>query len=116
MKITNLAGLPKTKVQMDGAKDAYRQTPVSKNDGSPTFAFRVFTVEPGGHTPYHAHAFEHLNFVIDGEGALVDADGREQPVRKGDFALVLPNEKHQYRNTGKAQPLVFLCAVPIAYE
>jgi quercetin dioxygenase-like cupin family protein len=36
-------------------------------------------------------------------------------VQAGDFVLVKPQEKHQYRNTGD-NPLVFMCMVPSAYE
>jgi len=116
MKIANLDTIPKTKVEMAGAENAFRQTAVSKNDGAPNCSFRVFTIEPGGHTPYHRHPFEHVNYCIDGEGAVVDEQGREHPFRKGDFALILPDEKHQYRNKAKNKPLKFICAVPKEYE
>ena len=116
MKITDLGKIEKTKMTMEGAKDTYKQIPVSKNDGTPTVSFRVFTIEPGGHTPYHIHAFEHINYIISGNGALVTETGEERPVKEGDFALVLPNEKHQYKNTSIAEALVIICAVPKEYE
>ena len=115
MKIVNLNDVPKTEVQMDGVKGAFRQLPLSAEDGAPTSSFRVFTVEPGGHTPHHTHPFEHMNYVISGEGALVSPAGEAQPIKQGDFALVLAEEKHQYRNTSETEPLVFICAVPNAY-
>ena len=77
---------------------------------------RVFTVDPGGHTPYHRHAFEHLNYVIEGRGALIDESGEKREIKKGDFALVLPNEMHQYRNASKDESLVMICAVPRQFE
>ena len=116
MKIASLDAIPKIKVEMAGAEKASRQTPISRNDGAPNFSVRVFTLEPGGHTPHHRHPFEHVNFCIDGEGVVVDEGGRERPFRKGDFALILPDEKHQYRNASKNRPLVFICAVPKEYE
>jgi quercetin dioxygenase-like cupin family protein len=116
MKITNLEQTIKVKVDMEGAKDAYKQVPISKEDGTPAFSFRVFTIEPGGHTPYHKHPFEHVNYIIDGQGALVVESGEEKPIKKGDFALVLPNEVHQYKNTTPNEPLVIICAVPKEYE
>jgi quercetin dioxygenase-like cupin family protein len=116
MKITNLEKAKKIKVDMEGAKDAYKQVPISKEDGTPVFSFRVFTIEPGGHTPYHKHPFEHVNYIIDGQGALVMESGEEKAVKKGDFALVLPNEVHQYKNTAPDGPLVMICAVPKEYE
>jgi quercetin dioxygenase-like cupin family protein len=38
--------------------------------------------------------------VIEGKGALVNEKGEEQPIIAGDFALVEPDERHQYRNKG----------------
>ena len=116
MKITSLDKIEKTKMTMEGAKNTYKQIPVSKNDGTPVFSLRVFTIEPGGHTPYHSHAFEHINYIIDGIGAVVTESGEEKPVKKGDFALVLPDEKHQYRNKSNTEVLVMICGVPKEYE
>ncbi len=116
MKITSLDQTEKTIVNMEGAKDVFRQVPLSKEDGAPNFVFRVFSVEPGGHTPYHQHPFEHLNFVIEGNGALVTEDKQEHPIKKGDFALVNPDEIHQYKNKSDQEPFVMICAVPKEYE
>jgi quercetin dioxygenase-like cupin family protein len=116
MKITRLDQVQKTKMSMEGAKDVCKQVPISAKDDAPLFSFRVFTVEPGGHTPFHAHPFEHVNYIIEGKGVLVSEGGVERPVGKGDFALVLPNEIHQYKNTDGAQNLVMICAVPKEYE
>ena len=115
MNITRLENLEKIPVDMEGAEGAWKQVPISRDHGSPAFSFRVFTLEPGGHTPFHEHDFEHLNYIISGDGETVDADGVRKRVRQGDFVLVLPGEKHQYRNAGD-QPFVFICAVPKEYE
>jgi quercetin dioxygenase-like cupin family protein len=116
VKVTNLTKLEKTRMTMEGARDTWKQIPLSKADGTPSFSLRVFTIEPGGHTPYHTHNFEHLNYVIEGTGALVTAPGEEQDIRKGDFVLVLPNEQHQYKNKADDEPLVIICGVPKEYE
>jgi len=116
VKITNLEKTPKTKMDMEGAKDTYKQIPISAADGTPNFSFRVFTIMPGGHTPYHTHEFEHINYIIEGEGAVVRADGSQQTVSKGDFVLIMPGEKHQYRNKADDRALVIICAVPKEYE
>ena len=39
-----------------------------------------------------------MNFIIEGSGALVNEAGEETPLKAGDFALVNPDDKHQYRN------------------
>lgn len=115
MHLTRLADIAKIKPNMDGAKDIYKQIPISGKDGSPTFSFRVFTVEPGGHTPLHNHPFEHLNYVIEGRGIVVSGD-QERELKKGDFILIMPGETHQYKNTSGSQSLLLLCAVPKEYE
>lgn len=116
MKTTRLQKVEKTKVTMEGAKNVWKQVPISKDDGSPIFSFRVFTIEPNGHTPYHTHPFEHLNYVISGSGVLVNENGDESMIKTGDFALILPDEKHQYKNTSPEVQLVVICAVPKDYE
>ena len=114
MHITNLDKTEKFVPVMEGAKGVQKQIPISKADGAPSFSFRVFTIEPGGHTPLHTHDFEHINYIIEGKGAVVSAEG-ERAVGKGDFLLIKPGEKHQYRNTSQA-PFVLICAVPKEYE
>jgi quercetin dioxygenase-like cupin family protein len=47
---------------------------------------------------------------------LVAESGEEREVKKGDFALVLPDEKHQYRNKSATEPLIMICAVPKEFE
>jgi quercetin dioxygenase-like cupin family protein len=116
MKITDLSREKKSKVEMEGAKNVFKQVPVGLADGTPNFSFRVFTIEPGGETPFHSHVSEHVNYIIDGKGALVDKDGRENTVKKGDFCLVLPDEKHCYRNKSADEPFIMICAVPKQYE
>jgi quercetin dioxygenase-like cupin family protein len=116
MKIASLNSLEKMPVDMEGACCVSKSVPVSKDDGSPLFAFRVFTIDPGGNTPYHTHPFEHINYVIEGSGVIVMETGEERPVKKGDFALVLPDEQHQYKNTSATDPMIMICAVPKEYE
>ncbi len=56
-----------------------------------------------------------MNYVIEGSGALVNEKGEEQALKAGDFALVHPSEKHQYRNKGDA-PFNMICGVPKEFE
>jgi len=116
MKIIPLNKVPKNKVDMKGANGASKQIPLSKTDGAPVYSYRVFTLEPGGNTPYHQHNYEHMNYVIEGEGYLVNEDGKKLPVNKGDFALVLPKEKHQYLNKSNENQFVMICGVPHEFE
>jgi quercetin dioxygenase-like cupin family protein len=115
MHLSSLENAEINKVDMEGAEGVCKQVPISKADGTPTFSFRVFTIEPGGHTPYHTHSFEHLNYIIEGQGTVLLQDG-EHMIRKGDFALISPGETHQYRNASLSKPLIMICAVPKEYE
>ena len=57
----------------------------------------------------------HMNYMIEGSGALVNEAGEETPLKAGDFALVNPDEKHQYRNKGD-KPFKMICGVPKEFE
>lgn len=113
--IRKLDDVEKTGVTLEGVKGITKQLVVGKGDGAPNFSFRVFTLEPGGHSPHHSHDVEHVNYIISGQGALMDGDGQANPLGQGDFAFVAPHDVHQFRNTGD-EPFVFICAVPCAYE
>jgi len=54
-------------------------------------------------------------YVIEGTGTLVKEAGEETPLQAGDFALVDPDEKHQYRNKGD-QSFQMICGVPKEFE
>ena len=70
-----LDNVEKVAVDMEGVKGAFKQVPISKDDGAPVFSFRVFTLEANGNTPYHQHPFEHVNYVIEGNGVIVKENG-----------------------------------------
>jgi len=116
MKVISLKKVEKNKVNMEGAHKAWKQVPLSRKDGAPVYSYRVFTVESGGYTPYHQHNYEHMNYIIEGEGALVNEAGKEIPIQAGDFALVKPNEKHQYLNKSRDKSMVLICGVPKEFE
>lgn len=78
---------------------------------APTFVMRVFEIEPGSATPYHAHPWEHEVFLLDGQGKLKTND-KEIPLSQGDAAMVLPNEQHSFINAGDKM-LRMICVVPL---
>jgi quercetin dioxygenase-like cupin family protein len=57
-----------------------------------------------------------MTYIIEGEGALINESGEMLEVKAGDFALVCPDEKHQYRNISPDKPLKLICGVPKEYE
>jgi quercetin dioxygenase-like cupin family protein len=54
-------------------------------------------------------------YIIEGTGVLVNEKGEEQPLKAGNFALVNPDEKHQYCNKGD-KPFRMICGVPKEFE
>jgi quercetin dioxygenase-like cupin family protein len=83
----------------------------AERDGAPTFALRLFEVEPGAATPRHAHAHEHEVYILSGQGQL-RGKSDQRGLHPGDTVLVLPNDEHQFINVGN-EPLRFLCAIPL---
>lgn len=116
MVIKSIDQTSKEEVKMEGAEKAFKQIPVSSADGTPSFSMRVFTIKAGGHTPYHSHDYEHINYIISGNGEIIDENGSPKELKAGDFALVLPNEKHQYRNNSLIDDFVMICGVPKNFE
>jgi len=84
---------------------------ITKETGAPTFAMRLFEMEPGGHSPFHNHDWEHEVYVLEGEGFVVGGK-EEKKIKAGDAVFVPQNEKHQFKNNGK-KTLKFLCLVPL---
>jgi quercetin dioxygenase-like cupin family protein/uncharacterized protein YqgV (UPF0045/DUF77 family) len=80
-------------------------------DGAPTFALRLFEMQPDAATPYHIHPHEHEVYILSGQARL-RGDLQEHSLGPGDTALVLPNEPHQFVNIG-TDMLRFLCAIPV---
>lgn len=97
-------------VDMEGASGCLIRWLVHPSDGVDNFAMRQFEVEPGGFTPRHHHPYEHEIFVIEGEGVVVEGD-QEHSIKPGSVVYIVPDEVHQFRNTGDV-PLKFLCLVP----
>jgi len=84
---------------------------LSREEGAPHFAMRVFDVAPGYSTPYHCHWWEHEVFVLAGGGIVRDAWGGETPLQPGSVVLVPGDERHFFRNTGDCH-FRFICLIP----
>ena len=110
MIVKAYADVPAEKVTMAGAENATIRWLLGKDSPAPNFYLRLFEVQPGGHSPYHAHPSEHEIFILEGRGRI-NAKGKRHDVSAGTFALVEPNEEHQFENTGETV-FKFLCLVP----
>jgi quercetin dioxygenase-like cupin family protein len=80
-------------------------------DGAPTFALRLFEVQPRAATPYHTHPYEHEIYVLSGQAKL-HVEAQDHALGPEDTALILPDELHQLVNTG-TEALHFLCMIPL---
>lgn len=87
---------------------------ITKEVGAQNFAMRLFEMEPGGHSPLHAHQWEHEVFILEGEGQLFDG-AKPTPFSAGDVVFIPSNEQHQFKNTGQ-KLLRFLCLIPYTRE
>lgn len=110
MQVKHYEQVAQAPVTMPGSSGCQVRWLVDEAQGAPNFAMRQFEVAPGGYTPKHSHPYEHEVFVLEGEGTVSEGDV-EHPLKAGDVVLVVPDEPHQFRNTGTA-PLKFLCLVP----
>jgi quercetin dioxygenase-like cupin family protein len=115
MMIKHMLDVTAQPVVMDGAKDVTVRVLVCPQDNAPTFAMSLFELAPGGHTPFHAHNFEHEVIILEGDVAVMTANGLK-PLRTGDVLLVPANDQHQFKNRSDKTPARFICLVPIAYQ
>ncbi len=97
-------------VDTEGAERVTMAWLLDATRGAPTFAMRLFGIEPGGCTPRHAHPWEHEVYVVGGSGRLWTGD-RWAPLREGSYALVLPGEEHQFA-CSEDEKIEFLCMIP----
>ncbi|MDD5646150.1 MAG: cupin domain-containing protein [Candidatus Bipolaricaulis sp.] len=83
---------------------------IGPKNGAPRFVMRHFRLTKGGHSPHHAHPWEHEVYILAGRGT-VRFSGGSRPVGPGDFVYVPPMDEHEFANAADA-PLEFLCVVP----
>ncbi len=109
MVIRNINDAPMQPVAMPGAEGTTMAVMVGRDDGAPNFSLRNIHITGGGHSPRHAHDYEHEVFVISGEGTVL-LEGKEQPIGAGDVVFVPADQEHQFKAGDKG--LRFLCLVP----
>jgi quercetin dioxygenase-like cupin family protein len=111
MRIDRVQNVPAGPVKEKEAKGVKLQVLLSDKDGAPNFIMRVFEIEPGGHSMYHTHPWEHEVYVLEGKGNVMQK-GKAHPIEKDSFVLVAPDEEHQFVNASD-KPLKFICVIPI---
>ena len=111
MKINNNEEIVAGAVEMEGAKDVRMKMLIGPGDASENIFMRHFFVSPGGNTPYHQHNYEHVIKIENNRGIVVDENGVEHEVKKGQSLYVKPNEMHQFRNPFN-EDFEFICIIP----
>jgi len=98
-------------ISVEGASGVSKAGLIAEADGAPGAAMRLFEIAAGGNTPFHAHDWEHVVYVLDGQGTL-ETQGKSTEFGAGDTILVEPDEEHNFVNRGEGA-LRFLCVVPL---
>ncbi len=110
MQVFSYETIQAKNVEETGALKVKVRWLITEESGAPTFAMRLFEVEPNGYSPLHTHPWEHEVFILEGEGAIFDGK-KSMAFKQNDVVFTLPNEWHQFKNTGK-KILKFLCLIP----
>ena len=110
MKIANYQDSPSHKYASETAKGVTGRIVIGKEDQADNFCMRIFTVEPGGFTPKHAHDWEHEVFVHSGKGQVYQK-GEWCDVQSGAVVFIPRNEEHQFMNRGE-EDFIFVCLIP----
>ena len=105
--INDLKGNPMQGPDLQGA---LKKVLVSPKEGWEGWSMRVFTLEAGGFTPRHTHAWPHINYITGGRGIL-HLDGTDYELIKGSYAYVPAERLHQFRNSS-SEDFSFICIVP----
>jgi quercetin dioxygenase-like cupin family protein len=100
--------VPYEDLKLPGVK---KQVLIGPRDLSEEISLRLFTVAPGGATPYHSHEYSHIVKVEKGEGIVFDSSGYEHPLHEGQIVFIQENEVHGFKNFGSGD-FEFLCIVP----
>ena len=110
MPVIKSSAIKFDEVNAAGVVGTSKSSVVGPREGWSDHTLRVFRIAAGGHTPYHQHDWEHVNYVIAGKGSLTIGDETFN-LAAGDYAYVPPNVMHQFRNDSDAN-FEFICVVP----
>ena len=104
---TKIEPVRSDKLGLTGSKDLSIRFLVTQEDGAPHFSMMLLELSPKGYTPDHSHQREEEIFVKAGKGELKSEENRTS-IREGDVLYILPDEMHQFINTG-SEILELLC-------
>ena len=102
--------ITETKVDEEEVKNVLKRILIGPEDGSHKIIMRLFTVLPGGNTPFHSHEHEHVVKIEKGKGCVVNEAGEEIVVKSGQSLFIAGGKKHQFKNPFN-EPLMFFCVI-----
>jgi len=79
-----------TRMLLNASQGGYQAFIIGQSSFAPDMGLHALHRHPGA---------DEMFYVWDGEGAHLDADGTEHPMRTGDAVLIPRNEWHGFRNT-----------------
>jgi len=110
MIVGNINDLTGSDINNSEAKLTTMKVLVSPAEGWEDYVMRAVEVGETGYTPKHSHPWQHINYIIEGEGEIM-IDGKINKVSAGAYAFIPPNSLHQFRNVGSGI-FKFICIVP----
>ncbi len=110
MIVANQAEIEAKIVTNPLAKNASIKRLIGEEEGWEDYVMRIIELEAGGNSPRHEHEWEHINYVLEGEGNLMIA-GKDHALTVGSYAYVPAGTLHQFTNTGEGT-FRFICIVP----
>lgn len=112
MKTEPFFNLEKTEWRLfGGATKGVHVKDMSTKAFAEEFNLSLFKVEPGGEFPRHKHPHAHVLYFLSGEGECW-VGKKQYNTKSGDVALILANEEHGYKNTGRADMLLVVLNKP----
>ncbi len=110
MKVVNYSDVLPVVMDNDTVKNVAGRLMIGKEDGAKNFCMRVFEMAKDGHTPKHAHEWEHEVFVHQGKGEVLIED-KWHALSEGSAVFIPANIEHQFRNTSD-KLFTFVCLIP----
>lgn len=108
--VRHIEDIQSVEMKGQGIKGVTKRIAIGPKDGYEGY-FRVFTVQPGGFSPYHSHPWFHANYILEGSGAII-IEGIEHPVKKGSIALYRRREEAPFRQSRRRSPRLHLSRAP----
>jgi quercetin dioxygenase-like cupin family protein len=110
MIVSHEQNVPAVTINSPEVHNAAIKALVGEKEGWADYVMRIIELGPEGYSPRHSHPWPHINFMVQGTGAL-NVNGKDYAVEAGAYAYVPANAEHQFKNTG-AGMFRFICIVP----